>query len=245
MSIKDFTSQTEVLILVGGRGTRLSSVVSDLPKPMAPVMNKAFVEYIIDFIKKSGFYNIALLTGYKSEAFNTLISQDKFSNLNIRVSHESNPLGTGGAIKQAMETSSFGKFLIINGDSIIKLDLLTFLQQSLGKTLTVASCFVKDISRYGEVVIDKEGWIKSFLEKTGRAKSGVINSGVYFAQSQLLTLMPAKKSFSFEKECLERLSLEKKVFSLVYNVPFLDIGIPEDYYRAADFLKEHFPETVD
>ena len=201
----------DIIILAGGLGTRLRSVVSDVPKVMAPVNNKPFLEYILEYINKFNFTNVILAVGYKSEIIEKYF-KDKYKRLNLIYSKETEPLGTGGAIKKAMSYSKEENIVVINGDIIAKIDYNKFFQSIKDNSLKniIAIKEMTKFSRYGIVEIDEKGIVKKFKEKQYTEK-GYINVGAYILNKKNFTNIP-KEKFSIEKDYFEKI-VDKKTIS--------------------------------
>jgi len=226
----------EVIILAGGQGTRLRSVVSDMPKCMAPVTGKPFLFFVIEHFKKQGIDKFIFSLGYKYEMIEAWV-QEQYPQLQIQFSIEEEPLGTGGAIKLACSLATEKNVLILNGDTLFKIDAnkLSAFHNLYGADCTLSLKPMQQFDRYGVVEINNGHSIASFKEKQ-QYETGLINGGVYalniagFLQEDL----PAK--FSFEKDYLEKYYNKRKMFGLVQDAYFIDIGIPEDYKRAQNEL---------
>jgi D-glycero-alpha-D-manno-heptose 1-phosphate guanylyltransferase len=228
----------EVLILCGGEGKRLRSMVSDVPKPMAPIGNRPFLDYLINSLAHQGLKNFCFLVGYKSEVIQDYFSQP--SDLSIRFSEEKKPLGTGGAIFHAIRTSRFKKFLVLNGDTFFDIDLGEFLSTWKEGTVKLALKEVEDASRYGLVLLGQGGEVKEFIEK-GKFSPGssYINGGIYALRDDVLVYQGTEDSFiSLEQEVFPQLLRDKKIFAEPFTSEFIDIGIPEDYIRAQTLIPE-------
>ena len=178
-------NKVEVLILSGGKGTRLQTVVKDVPKPMAEISNKPFLEFLVNNFKRQGFHNICFLTGHKASVI------VKHFGSEYRYSHEETPLGTGGAVKQAIESSHFDRFIVINGDSFFNIDYGSFLDRTFNKfDFTIALKRMNNVERYGAVRLNDQGRIIKFEEKSGSKStesSAFINAGVYYLTKELVT----------------------------------------------------------
>lgn len=222
----------EAIVLAGGFGTRLKEVVSDVPKPMAPVNGKPFLEYLIKDLREKGISHIILAVGYKKEIIREYF-KNRYENIEITYSEELTPLGTGGAIRKALKLAKEGDIFIINGDTFFDVDLkrMKEFHTKNKSTLTVAVKEMKNFDRYGSLVI-KENRIIEFEEKKKKDK-GKINGGIYLVKKDLLNRVE-KENFSFEKEVLEDKRIEK--YSYESKGYFIDIGIPEDYFK----IKEQF-----
>jgi len=224
----------EVLILCGGEGRRLRSMISEVPKPMAPIGEKPFLDYLVRTIEKQGFKNFCFLTGYKSELIVEYFKKH-FSHLNLRFSVEESPLGTGGAILKAIQSTDINNFLVVNGDTFFDINLADFEATWKPGTFKIALRTVADVSRYGKVEIGPNDQITSFVEKNAisGASAGLINGGIYYFSKNLLEKTASSDKFiSLEKEIFPAILKSEKMYSKVFSDDFIDIGIPEDYIRA-------------
>jgi len=231
----------EVLILCGGEGRRLRSMISDVPKPMAPIGDKPFLYHLVKNITQQGFHDFCLLTGYKTEHISDYF-QNNFKNLNIRFSVEDVPLGTGGAIFKAAKTSPFKKFLVLNGDTFFNIDLKKFIQNWKVGTLKIALKYTDNALRYGVVEVDAQGKVISFLEKGASGShntKNLINGGIYILDASLLEGNAEDDKFiSLENDVFPKLLKEGKIFSSPFEDEFIDIGVPEDYIRASLLIEQ-------
>jgi len=227
----------EAIILAGGLGTRLRSAVPDLPKCMAPVNDKPFISYVIKYLQQQGVTNFIFSLGYKSEVIEEYL-QKEFPNLLYKTSIEDEPLGTGGAIKQALTIAEEKVALATNGDTlfIVNVNELLSLQTSKQADCTLSLKPMKNFDRYGVVDVDDTNAIKSFKEKQ-LYESGCINGGVYALDKESFLKENLPQKFSFEKNYLETYYDKRAMYGLVQDEYFIDIGIPEDYERAQVELK--------
>ena len=216
----------EAIVLAGGFGTRLKEVVSDVPKPMALVNGKPFLEYLLKDLSKKGIKHVILAVGYKKEIIKEYF-KNKYEDIEITYSEELVPLGTGGAIKKALKLVKEEDVFIVNGDTFFDVDLkkMKKFHTENKSILTVAIKEMENFDRYGSLVI-KENRIIEFEEKKKKDK-GKINGGIYLIKKDLLSRVE-KENFSFEKEVLEDKKIEKHSYES--EGYFIDIGIPEDYY---------------
>jgi D-glycero-alpha-D-manno-heptose 1-phosphate guanylyltransferase len=227
------------IILAGGFGTRLQSVVNDVPKPMAPVAGRPFLEWVLDHCLENGIKEAILSVGYKSE---TIINHfgKEYKGIQIKHAVEHEPLGTGGAIRYAMEMLKDDKnCLILNGDTLFKSDLQKLYSSYIEKSadLIVSLRRMFDFDRYGLVEINESNRIISFQEKK-HCDEGLINGGVYIVSSKLIKhIFPEVKSFSFEKDFLEQYVKQLNFIGIEQAGYFIDIGIPEDFEKANRDLK--------
>jgi len=223
----------KVIILAGGFGTRLQSVVKDVPKPMADVNSKPFLEYIFEKLLEYNVDEVILSVAYKQEIIKEYF-KDKYKSIDIKYSCEETPLGTGGAIKQAMSfLNTHQNILVLNGDTFFNLDIKKFYESAKDSELSISLKPMKNFDRYGSVVVD-EKCVVSFKEKMFISE-GLINAGVYVMKREILQNV-AKESFSFES-FLEK---QKNVNYYIEDSYFVDIGVPQDYEKAQIDFKELF-----
>lgn len=220
------------IILAGGLGTRLRSAVADLPKCMAPVAGKPFIAYVIDHLQKQGIQQFIFALGYKSEAFTEFLEQTLPAG-NYKLSIEPEPLGTGGAIKLACSLLTEKTTLIANGDTLFKVQLgnMAGFHHMCAANCTLALKPMQNFDRYGVVELNKDYSIRSFKEKQFY-QSGYINGGVYLLHAEKFLQEDLPQIFSFEKDYLEKLYNQRRMYGVVQDEYFIDIGIPEDYERA-------------
>jgi D-glycero-alpha-D-manno-heptose 1-phosphate guanylyltransferase len=227
----------EAIILAGGLGTRLQSVVNDKPKCMADVAGKPFLYYVIDFLQKNGIESFIFSVGYMHKIIEEYL-EEKYPNLNYTLALENTPLGTGGAIKLACGKASSKNVMVVNGDTLYKINAapLTQLHEAVNAHCTLSLKPMQNFDRYGVVEVNKDYSIKSFHEKK-YYDSGLINGGVYALNTEKFLQEPLPEKFSFEKDYLEknvyhRSSQKPKLYGIIQDKYFIDIGIPEDYERA-------------
>jgi D-glycero-alpha-D-manno-heptose 1-phosphate guanylyltransferase len=225
----------QAIILAGGLGTRLRSVVPDLPKCMAVVAGKPFLYYVINNFKKEGITDFIFSLGYKNEIIKNFVKDD-FKNENkfrYGFSVEEQPLGTGGAIKLAVAKTTYENILVCNGDTLFKVNVreLSKFHESHHSDCALSLKPMKDFDRYGVVECDNDQSVVSFKEKKYYA-SGLINGGVYALNAIKFQKENLPDQFSFEKDYLERFVKTRRMFGFIQDTYFIDIGIPEDYERA-------------
>lgn len=223
------------IILVGGLGTRLRPVISDLPKALAPVNNRPFLFYVFDYLLTQNIQKVILCTGYLHEKVYEIIG-NSYKRISITYSVENEPLGTGGAVKKACPKIIEETFFLLNGDTLFTVNLKTLAQKHYQNKsdLTIALREVSDASRYGRIV-RKGSRIIGFMEK-GVAGAGEINGGIYVIEKKMCEHFPAASSFSFEKDFLEKNVNTLNCNGVVSDSYFIDIGIPDDYIRATQEL---------
>ena len=222
----------QAIILAGGLGTRLRSVVSEVPKCMAPVAGKPFLHYVIAHLSSQGITDFIVSVGYKSESIISFIRKN-YGTGTFQFSVESEPLGTGGAIRLAIERSAEKNILVCNGDTLFRIhvsDLDDFRQQHQPEC---ALCLkpMENFDRYGVVALKQDGRVQSFQEKKFY-KKGLINGGVYALNRAAFSLHHFPEKFSFEKDYLEKLVGATRMYGFIQDEYFIDIGIPQDYQRA-------------
>jgi len=227
----------EAIILAGGFGTRLRDTVPDLPKCMAPVAGKPFLSYVIDYFKKQGIEKFIFALGYKSEMIEEYVSKQK---INFQSSIEKDPLGTGGAIKLACSKATEKNILVLNGDTFFGIHLaeMNSFDQFHKADCTIALKPMKDFERYGSVSLNDDQSIKRFEEKKFQV-SGFINGGIYILEKDKFVMENLPERFSFEKDYLEKMNGNRRMFGCIQDQYFIDIGIPEDYHRAQTELPQN------
>jgi D-glycero-alpha-D-manno-heptose 1-phosphate guanylyltransferase len=227
----------EGIILAGGLGTRLRDAVPDLPKCMAPVAGKPFLHHAINYLRSQGVGKFIFSLGYKHEIIEEYLSAN-FATLDYQCVIEDEPLGTGGAILLASKKATQKNAFIANGDTIFKINAKQLVSLHLEKDAecTLALKPMKNFDRYGVVEIDNNNIISNFKEKQFYA-SGLINGGIYVLNIEKFIQKNFPSKFSFEKDYLEKDFAQKKFYGLPDDGYFIDIGIPEDYNRAQDELK--------
>lgn len=227
----------EVIILAGGFGTRLQGVVKDVPKPMAPVNGRPFLTYILDYLIEYQYNKVILSVGYLHEKIEEYFGH-QYKSLEIDYAVEMEPLGTGGGIAYAMSKCSSDNVLVINGDTMFKVNLTEFEHFYAAKNclLSIVLREVEDVSRYGSVTIGNNNMIILFSEKGISAGHGFINGGIYMINRALFDKYPQPKKFSFEKDLMEKYYTRELFYAMPSDGYFIDIGIPEDYARAQNEL---------
>jgi D-glycero-alpha-D-manno-heptose 1-phosphate guanylyltransferase len=229
----------QAIILAGGFGTRLRAVLPDLPKPMAPILDKPFLAHLLNYLQTQGMTDVILPVHYLAEKIMDYF-QLEYAGMRIRYVHEDEPLGTGGAMANALCIYDASQpVFVLNGDTFVKLDYQAMYEQHVraGADITMALRSVADCSRYGKVMTDNKR-IVEFREK-GEAGAGLINAGVYLVQPDLFAKYNLPRVFSFEKDFMLPHLLEMNAETFIANDYFIDIGIPEDYARAVrDFSQD-------
>jgi D-glycero-alpha-D-manno-heptose 1-phosphate guanylyltransferase len=229
----------EAIILAGGLGTRLKSTVPDLPKSLAPVAGKPFLDYLLSYCREQGVRRFIFALGYKTEMMESFIERTLAPGEYV-FSIEEEPLGTGGAIYQACQQVNGSQVIVLNADTFFGLDLSALsafhLEQKADCTLALKQ--MKDFDRYGVVQQNERKQVTGFSEKK-RMDNGLINGGVYALQTKHFLTKGFPPVFSFEKDYLEKEYQNGNIYAMVSGGYFIDIGIPEDYLRAQTELVQH------
>jgi D-glycero-alpha-D-manno-heptose 1-phosphate guanylyltransferase len=227
------------LILAGGFGSRLQSVVSDVPKPMASVVGRPFLEHLLNHCLQFGYQEVTLSVGYKA----ALIIQhfgESYKGIKLNYAVEKEALGTGGAIRFALDTAApESVWTILNGDTLFSCDLheLHHFYKEKNADMAIALKRMQHFDRYGLVNCDADNHVTAFLEKQ-YADEGLINAGVYMFSAGLLQQhFENQRKFSFEKDFMEKYLNAFKFFGIELDGYFIDIGIPEDYQKANKDLR--------
>lgn len=229
----------EAIILAGGFGTRLQSLVNDVPKPMAPLNNEPFLNYVFDYLKYYKIEHVVLSTGYLADKI-VEYYKTEYKGIKISYAKEETPLGTGGGIRLAITKCTTIDVLVLNGDSFFDVDINTHYKNHISKQAecTLALRKVDDAARYGTIVLGSENIIETFKEKDNIAQAGLINGGVYILNREIyFNNTEEVVPFSIEKDFYEKKIKELQIFGFEYDGYFIDIGIPEDYKKAQTDFK--------
>lgn len=226
----------EAVVLAGGLGTRLRSVVPDLPKPLAPVAGRPFLALVLARLAREGVRRAVLSLGYRAEAFMQVLGH---CCAGVELVHEiePQPLGTGGALRNALARCRGDAALVLNGDTFLELDLAAALSRfrANGRPLLLG-CRVADTARYGRLQVDG-GRLVGMAEK-GVAGPGLINSGHYLLPCGLFDGLELPQAFSFENDFLLPQLAQRPIDVLEVRGRFIDIGVPEDYALAQSLLAD-------
>jgi D-glycero-alpha-D-manno-heptose 1-phosphate guanylyltransferase len=223
----------EAIVLAGGFGTRLQQIVQDVPKSMAMVNGRPFIEFLLNYLSGQGVTRIIFSVGYKKETIQTHLGE-QYKTIPIEYVPEDEPLGTGGGIKKAFERVEGKYAVVLNGDSMFRTDLnaLRLFHEESKADITLALRYLEDTERFGTVVIDADHRITGFSEKQVDSGPGFINGGIYIINKEYLLNPQFPEKFSIEKDCFEKMFKQSMLFGFPARGYFLDIGIPEDFYRA-------------
>lgn len=223
----------QLVVLAGGLGSRLRGAIPDgVPKPMAEVGGRPFLEHLLDRALAQDVDQVVLLVGHHASVISDHFGST-YRGASIAYSVESSPLGTGGAIRQAEDLLA-DSFVLLNGDTYVDVDLRGLQSLAGSEPLALSLTEVPDTGRYGAVEV-ADGRAVRLLEKGGHAP-GLINAGVYACRRELIQRFPAQEAFSFETEVLEPLVPVLRPKYQRTGGTFFDIGIPEDYQAANRFF---------
>lgn len=214
----------DCIILAGGLGTRLKETVPDLPKPLAPIRGRPFLDILLSQLQPLPLKKIILAIGYKAEHIQAYYKDT------VQFSIEEQPLGTAGALFQALKKTTTPYVLVLNGDSYLEFSFPDM--QKPGADLVIACIERENGSRFGQIAVDQEGRIRAFTEKSS-CTSGLVNGGIYWMRRDLLQDFP--HAFSLEKEVFPAI-LDRQVFASICRGKFIDIGTKESFFEAQKIL---------
>ena len=234
--------QITAVVLAGGFGTRIKHLLGDLPKPMAPVNGRPFVEWVVRYLAAQGIRNVILSTGYLAATVEKHFASQPVKNVRVTCVPETAPLGTaGGFLNATLGTDKpSAAWLVLNGDSLVMAPLAKFFQtldpaEIAGAILGVP---MADASRFGTISQNAHGELTGFNEK--KPGAGDINAGVYLFRAATLEKFPAKTPLSFELDVFPALiSSGVRLQAIVTDAPFLDIGTPDSLPQAESFVEKN------
>jgi len=244
------SEKIDVIILAGGLGTRLKSILPDLPKALSPVNGRPFLDYLLAFLEESGqVNNVILALGNMADQIIAKYGNGHEYNFEILFSQEETLLGTGGAIKKALQYSTTDDIMVLNGDSYVDVcvrDVMAF-HRAKNASMTIVVRKIENPGRYGLVEFDNNYRITSFNEKLTNPIEGHINAGVYLFKKEIFNSIEENKTLSLEKKLISSFINNRGVYGFVTHGKFIDIGIPETYLIADKFFKKesgHKPKTA-
>ena len=235
----------DVIILAGGLGTRLQQTVPDLPKPLAPINEKPFLDILLAFLNRWDFIEtVVIAVGYMADKVIQRYKDTDLYNFKVCFSIEERLLGTGGAIKQALQHTATNDVLCLNGDSFIEIGLgdLYKTYMKIDPVMMIVVKEVEDVSRFGAVKLDDDKRIVFFQEKSTEGSAleypqGYINAGMYLFKTSLFDNIDNGRAISLEKELMPEF-IKQGIYAYPAYGKFIDIGTPESYARASTYLKE-------
>ena len=236
------SDQITAVILAGGFGTRIRHLLGDLPKPMAPVNGRPFLEWVVRWLAAQHIHRVVLSTGYMSETIEKHFQSQPVCGVTVGCVPETTPLGTAGGFLNAVQRSKINSaaWLLVNGDTLAFATIADAIRE-LQDEATAGVIFgreVPDTSRYGSLVSDANGRLACFAEK--RPGQGVISTGVYLFRDSLVRNFPAKRPLSLEQELFPALTAAGESLKVLrINAPFLDIGTPDTLREADQFIRQN------
>lgn len=233
-----FGEDTKAVLLVGGLGTRLRSVVPSIPKPLASVGGRPFLELLVRQLRYQGIRRLVLCAGYLAHQIENELGDGRIWDLTIEYSKEPQLLGTAGAVRFAEPLlRDVSDFIVMNGDSFMEIDLQQLIRfhRRYGSIASMAVLRLKNEMRYGTVEVTVEGRVSGFKEKANGDPTGLVNAGIYVFNHRILECIPEGK-VSLETDVLPKL-LDHGVYALEQHGMFIDIGTPQDYMRAQAIYK--------
>jgi len=235
--VTESLADATALILSGGLGTRLRSIVPDRPKVLAPVAGRPYLAHLLDKLVETGLRRVVLCTGYRADQVRAEFGA-RYRGLGLLYSEESQPLGTAGALRLALAHVDSRTLLVLNGDSYCAADLHTFWRfhhrQPSEQAASLLLTEVADTRRYGRVSVDAAGRITRFLEKSQASGRGLINAGIYLLDRALVESIPTGRAVSLERDLFPTL-IGSGVYGFASSSAFIDIGTAESY-AAADLF---------
>lgn len=225
-------------ILAGGLGTRLRSVVADRPKVLADVAGRPFITFLLDQLASAGIRDVILGTGYMADLVESTLGPN-YRTLTLSYSRETTPLGTGGAIREALPMMQSPTVLVMNGDSYCDADLGEFLQkhQESGAAASILLAYVTDSGRFGSVKTAADGTVTEFAEKQPDTGPGWINAGIYLIDRSLIESIPENQAVSIERDVFPNW-VGHGLHGMLLGKALLDIGTPESLASSEAFLRE-------
>jgi D-glycero-alpha-D-manno-heptose 1-phosphate guanylyltransferase len=235
-------SSIVAVVLAGGQGTRIRHLLPEIPKPMAPVRGRPFVEWIVRYLARQGITRVIIGTGYKAGVIEEHFAASPVKNIQVACVREDEPLGTAGGFLHAMAHSPFSgeAWLVLNGDSLVFTPLAPLVESLRDPAIqgSLLGVEMEDTARYGTLLTGADGQLRGFREKQPGA--GLINSGVYLLRRELTARFSAQRPLAFETQVYPALlQAEVKLQAVPVRAPFLDIGTPESLQQAETFIGEN------
>jgi NDP-sugar pyrophosphorylase family protein len=224
------------LILAGGMGSRLKSIVPDRQKVVVEIKGRPFLSYLLDQLESFGLTRVILCTGYRSKQVQNILG-DQYGSLHIQYSEEQSPLGTAGALRNAVPLIHTKSVLVMNGDSYCDVNLRGFWDEHIAKKADASIVLrqLSDTKRFGRIQIDDNMKILQFQEKSENAKPGLINAGIYIINTVLLSTIPDLIKVSIENDIFPTWT-EKRFYGYPVEACFVDIGTPDSYSNAEELF---------
>ena len=228
----------QAVILAGGQGTRLQSIVKNEPKAMASIAGRPFIDWMLSALRQSGIRRVVLCTGYLAAVLREYVADGRKWDMSVVHSEEPEPLGTGGALRYALPVIDSDLLLVLNGDSWCDADLSAFMawHHERKSNASILLTWVKDCARFGTVEVDGQFRIQCFIEKTGQHNAGWINAGIYLLRRSLLSAIQPNRMVSIERDVFPGL-VPAGLYGFQARAPFIDIGTPESYIESHEFFQ--------
>jgi D-glycero-alpha-D-manno-heptose 1-phosphate guanylyltransferase len=229
----------DAIVLAGGKGTRLQSILPDIPKPLAPINGEPFLDILLEHLNRfSSIKKVILAVGYKAEMIMHRYLKSACYRFPIAFSEEKVLLGTGGGVKRALDLTDTSDVLVLNGDTFVEIDIDTLLafHRERSASVTIVLREVEEAGRYGSITIDGESRIIKFEEKVAQGKAHLINAGVYVIDRKLLNTIDKDREISLERQLLPEWT-KYNSYGFIVTGKFIDIGIPETYKKASSYLE--------
>ncbi len=239
-----FLHQLTCVILAGGLGTRLRPVVNDRQKVMANVAGRPFLTYVLDQIVHAGIQRAVVCSGYLGDSLSNVLKDD-YQGLQLVYSHEEIPLGTAGALKQALPLLKTFPVLVCNGDSYVDVDLEQFMafHDSRNSTMTLVLAKKQSSGAFGLVEVEEEGVVKRFSEKESTGKPEWVNAGMYLIEKQVIDSIPESRTVSLEREILPQW-VGWGLHGYAQPGELFDIGTPTSWSEAHEVFGERASKTL-
>jgi len=232
--------RAEVVVLCGGRGTRIQGVLKDIPKILAPFQHKTFLDILVARLEEAGFASVTLSVGYLREKIRTYVQDKLKTTLKVNFVEETEPLGTAGALRNCLPQINADLVMVLNGDCITPVDFNDFFKfhTKMESDLSFVLCKQSNSGDFGNVSVGADGRLKAFNEKTTHS-SGLINAGIYLFNKDILKHLPPKTPSSLETEFFPAIIRNKKCFGFVTEAQVMDIGTPERYTQSQEVFKKY------
>jgi len=248
--LSDFFPDLQAVILCGGLGKRLQGHLPGIPKSLAPIGGRAFLEYAIEDLLAAGIRNLVLCTGHGGEAIREHFWDGSAFGVAIRYSEEQESLGSGGVLKKAQRLIDSNPFLVMNADSLLELDYGRLLSKHLGEraTVTLALAQVPDRVRYGNVMLLPNGEVLELMEKPQErslhAEPAWVSGGVCAMDQAIFAKIPAAPpAVSLERDIFPKLA-GHGLFAELFDGFLIDIGVPGDYERACNDIPQRYARVA-
>ncbi len=226
----------DAVILSGGKGTRLSPVLGGRPKVLAPVAGRPFLCWMLSWLHHLGVSHVVLCTGHGADEVDSFLEDPTVRALGLEIDcvRDPMPLGTGGALRNALTATRSARLLALNGDSYCRFDQGALIERhrATGARATLLLTTERDTSRFGSVELDDAGWIRAFNEKGASREAGLINAGVYLLERDAVESIPTRREISLEREVFPEW-IGHGLLGFVSEGPFIDIGTPQSYAEAS------------